>query len=281
MKLNKLSEMVKALVSGFQNSNGRGNFYGSIRPSDSFLVTYPKSGTTWVGFALSNVINEKLKLDLNLRNFIEIVPDLNDAYFSKQPFKQYDHLNDPRILMTHAPYDPAFPKIIYVLRDPRDVFVSYWHHKRLTEAGFHLSLKDYLLADDHWPCSWDKHAGGWLLSGRTNVLTIRYEEMHSNAQATLRKIVNFIGLPDVSEAVLEKAITASRFDKMQKLEEQHGVDRSQGSKDERFIRQGRTGSWRNELDEECLQILEGKLGAVMERLGYLPETQTRFSGKVK
>jgi hypothetical protein len=246
-------------------------FQDSIRPTDTFLVTYPKSGTTWMGFLIANVISQKSNAGLHLKNFIDIVPDINQLYFAQQSLKQYDYLGNPRVLMTHAPYDPVFPKVVYVLRDPRDVFVSYWHHKRLTDPNFRLHLKVFLLSDNQWPCTWNEHVNGWLLNGHANVLVVRYEDMHKNAKDTLKEVADFIGIC-YSDSIINNAVDASKFDKMQKLEDDHSVDGAKGSSTERFIRRGKVGSWRDELDDECLRILESKYGASMKQLGYKPVT---------
>jgi estrone sulfotransferase len=266
-----ISNAIKILSSGLRRADTNRNFYASIRPTDTFLVTYPKSGTTWMGFALANVINQKFNKDLHLRNYIDIVPDINTPYFTQKSFSQYDYLDSPRVLTTHAPYDSAFPKVIYVLRDPRDVLVSYWHHKKLTDPTFGLVLREFLLKDDHWPCNWDEHVSGWLLEQHPNVISVRYEEMHTDARLVLARVCDFVGL-HYDAMIIQTAIEASRFENMRRLEERHGVDGANGSQKERFIRKGKIGSWRDELDNECLEILEQKYGAVMKQIGYEPVT---------
>ena len=263
--------MIKVMKKLLGKPDSKNLFRESIRSTDAFSVTYPKSGTTWMGFLIANIICRKSSVHLNLKNFIEIVPDVNQLYFADQSLARYNHLENPRVFMTHAPYDPSFPKVVYVLRDPRDVFVSYWHHKRLTDPNFDLSLRQFVMNDNHWPCSWNQHVDGWLLEGHANVLTIRYEEMHENAAQTLKKVAAFIPL-QCDDAMIAKAVSDAKFDKMKKLEEEYGVDGAKGLSEERFIRRGKVGSWRDELDDECLEILERKYGNSMKQLHYEPAT---------
>lgn len=250
------------------NLSVKDEFHASIHPTDTFFVTYPKSGTTWMGFMISNVLNRKWNRDLNLRNFIEIVPDINNIYFNNKSLEEYSNLESPRVFMTHAPYDPAFPKVVYVLRDPRDVMVSYWHHKKLTDNAFDLTMKEFMLSDNHWPCNWDVHVKKWLLGNRKNILPIRYEDLQVKTCQILEHVLDFIGI-SYDPTTIHKAVLASRFDKMKQLEEKFGVDGANGSTDERFIRRGKVGAWGDELDEECLEILERKYGPVMKRVGYV------------
>ena len=248
----------------------RRKFVASIRPTDVFLVTYPKSGTTWMAFLLANIIYSKQYTEqniiLNLRTLPEIVPDINELYSAGADLSKYAHLPNPRVFTVHARYDRAFPRVIYILRDPRSVMVSYWHHKRLVDPGFDLSLKDFIAKDDHWPTLWNKHVEEWLFRGHKNVMTVRYEEMDVNALEIARKVIEFIKLPS-DERTIKHAVEAAKFDNMKTLEDKYGR-RVQGAHEERFIRKGNTDSWREELDEESLRILEQKYGAVMTKLGY-------------
>ena len=34
----------------------------------------------------------------------------------------------PRVLKSHESFQPHYPSVIYIVRDPRDVAVSYYHH---------------------------------------------------------------------------------------------------------------------------------------------------------
>lgn len=69
---------------------------------------------------------------------------------------------------------------------------------------------------------------------------------------------------------IEKAVHASAFDNMQSLERKFGLGEVDSSHEEQFIRRGRIGGWKEELEEECLRILEEKYSAMMRQVGYAP-----------
>lgn len=245
----------------------RRRFLSSIQPSDIFVVSYPRSGTTWLGFLLANLLKPDPDEEVHPPN--RYAPDINGAYFGNDTMQQWAHLPAPRFLRVHAPYDPAFAKVIYVLRDPRDVMVSYYHFKRLTDPDFELSVMDFVSHDDHWPCRWDEHVAGWLHRRRhPHLLLLRYEEMRKDTVRVLRSVLNFVRLTYAEEEVV-KAVQASEFDKMGALEAELRIAAGAvGMNEERVIRRGKVGGWRNELDIKNLQVVEGKYGQVMRKLGY-------------
>lgn len=250
----------------------RKNAANSIRPSDVFIVTYPKSGTVWLSFLIANILKSDQSETLNLKSFLKYVPDINDPYFAGGHWEEFSSLPDPRFFYVHAPYDPSFPKVVYVLRDPRDVMVSYFHHRRMTDERFCYSMQEFISSDKHFPCRWDKHVAGWLLDNRhPHLHLVRYEEMHRDIQGTLRRVLDFVGLR-YTEADVLQAVEASRFERMRSVEEKFGLAGPEvlSNTDERFVRKGKIGSWRDELNEESVRILEQKYGAVMRKVGYEP-----------
>ncbi len=100
-------------------------------------------------------------------------------------------------------------------------------------------------------------------------MVVRYEEMHTDTFGILKRVLNFAGL-SYSEGDIMRAVEAAQFDKMRSLEESFGVDGALGAKNERFVRRGRVGCWKDELDEECVRIIEQKYGKVMGKVGYEP-----------
>src|SRR4051812_24477753 len=99
-------------------------FHASIRPADLFICSFPKSGTTWLGYLLANLLKADPAEALDLKSFNRYVPDVNLQYTKRGDLREHDHRADPRVLLCHATHDAKLPKVVYVLRDPRDVMVS-------------------------------------------------------------------------------------------------------------------------------------------------------------
>jgi hypothetical protein len=243
-------------------------FYPTMRPADLFLCSYPKSGTTWLGFLLAQILKADADEQLGLDSFNQYVPDVNLNYTKRGTLVEYSGLPDPRFFLCHATFDANLPKVIYVLRDPRDVMVSYWHYQKLLSADFNQSLGEYLRSDTHWPCEWDEHVASWLLPRRhPNLLVVRYEDLHTRAPAILREVLDMAGVK-CEPARIDAAVEASRFARMRAAEERFGVANKSAKSQERFIRKGRVGGWREEMSDEDVKILQEKYGEVLREVGY-------------
>src|SRR5262250_812152 len=99
-------------------SRGGRNF--PVFPDDVFIVSYPKSGNTWTRFLIANLLYPEKHPDFSNINLV--IPD--PEALSKRTLAK---LPRPRILKSHQYFDPRYLRIIYVVRDPRDVLLSQYH----------------------------------------------------------------------------------------------------------------------------------------------------------
>ena len=244
-------------------------FYPTIRSTDVFLCTYPKSGTTWLGFMIAQILKPDPKEQIDLKSMGQYVPDVNLLYTQRGSLEQYSQMSDPRFFLCHAACDLNLPKVVYVIRDPRDVMVSYWHYQKFLKKDYQQSLADFICDDSHWPCEWDEHVASWLLpTTHPNLLMVRYEELHEDGGNVLRAVLDFAGVRYTNRAI-SAAVEASRFDRMRAAEERFGVHGKAGDQRERFVRKGRIGSWRVEMNADEQRLLQQKYGDVMRQLGYV------------
>src|SRR5438552_9329342 len=93
----------------------------TVFPDDVFLTSYPRSGNTWTRFLVGNLIYQDEPV-----SFANVESRIPEIYFNS------DHsmrsLPRPRILKSHESFQPQYPRVIYIVRDPRDVAVSFYHH---------------------------------------------------------------------------------------------------------------------------------------------------------
>jgi hypothetical protein len=235
------------------------------RPGDLMLNCYPRSGLTWLAFLLAQLLKSDPRERLDLNSFEKYVPPASEL--ASQP-----PTGPSQIVRCHSQYAPGWNKVVYLLRDPRDTLVSYWHFEKLVSRDFNLPLADFLRSNDHWPCEWDRHVAGWTQPGRQpNLVIVRYEELHTDPFAALQRVQKLAGTK-WSPAQVEAAIEASRFEHMRAAEERISSVRATVEPPEHFVRRGRVGSWQEEMGYTELRIIEEKYGKVMRQVGYEPRS---------
>jgi hypothetical protein len=183
----------------------------------------------------------------------------------------------PRIIKSHECFDPRYPRVIYIVRDPRDVVVSQYHyHRKIRKIEDDSPLEKFVarfLAGETCPHgSWGQNISTWLSTseGNPRFLLLRYEDLVVDTARELAKIVAFLHLSAGPEQIAQ-AVERSSADHMRKLEETQ-TDKNglmKGSrKDLSFVRAAGSGGWRTELPAPMVEKIEAAWGPLMRHLGY-------------
>jgi hypothetical protein len=242
-----------------------------ILPDDTFLVSYPKSGNTWARLLIANLLSPGAPADFRTINLL--VPDP-----SSESKRHFNRMPRPRVIKSHFVFDPLYPRVIYIVRDPRDVAVSEYHYQRKTRViGDDYSLGDYVqrfIAGETYPenGSWGEHVTGWLAAREDDprFLLVLYEDLLARTLDELARIAAFLGIP-ASHERLREVVELSSADRMRKLEAQQSDASSlmRGSrKDVSFVRSAKSGGWKSALPEPIVEKIEAAWAPVMRHLGY-------------
>lgn len=243
-----------------------------IFPDDVFLVTFPRSGNNWMRFLLANLLFPEQSV--TLVDLHRLVPDLINGWK-----RDFDRLHRPRIIRSHECFDPRYPRVIYMVRDPRDVVISQHHyHRKLRKVEDDFPIEkfvDRFLAGEtssHASGSWGENIQTWLgtREGDPRFLFMRYEDMIADPQCGLRKTADFLGISPTA-AEIATAVERSSADRMRKMErEQHDQWAfTKGSrKDLMWLRSAKAGGWRSELAPPLVAKIEAAWAPLMRHLGY-------------
>lgn len=239
----------------------------------TILVSYPKSGNTWMRFIIANLMRPDD--EVNFGNIDKILPDIGRVSTAS-----VRHLQQPRIIKSHSAFNPAFKRIIYVVRDPRDVFISeFYYHKKYGRLPSDAKLDDfinYFLRGSLTPVSygnWQSHVASWLaLPEGPESLWVRYEDLCGPKAATIiTKVGTQLNLKVTEKAVL-RALANSSSDRMKKFEKDSrwaSEKKAQSNKTIPFVREARSGQWVDALSKETAKRIEDEWGLQMRQLGYL------------
>ena len=244
----------------------------ALRPDDQFLVSYPRSGNTWVRHLLREVIvlgrpdlppPEKLWM---------LIPDLH-VHEMEHPARRIFGM-PTRIFKSHNLRDLRGRRIVYIFREPADALTSYFH--------FHLreKIEPELVAEgpdafcramlpgwcEHVQMALDEYA-----AVPSRMLLVSYEMLLRDGARALGAIAHFFGLK-ADEAGLAAAIERNKFENLRAKEAQNPQD-----SEEFFFRKGRTGTGREELTVETQQAIAAKAQTIYDRARAVAESGYRFA----
>lgn len=247
----------------------------NFRNDDIVIVTYPRSGTTWLRFIFANLIKD-IRDDLkhydkvNFKNIDQIVPAL--SLLRKEAGFNYDELGSPRVLTTHISQRIDLPKVVYLVRDCRDVLISFYYYLKKINA-FKGTLYDFINNDREkeqisW---WHDHLNSWVFknSNLNNLYLLKYENLLFDTHKEIKELTEFINI-QVTSKQIDYALNESSFKNMQKIENTSGLNETleKGDSNIPFVRKGRSEQWKEEINEETKEIIKKKYGTMLIKTGY-------------
>jgi len=226
-----------------------------------FICGYPRSGHTWLQYLISAVVygvNAEHANDA-LVNFLVTDVHVHDYFFPFGPVCFFK---------SHFLPQPHYRRIVYILRDGRDAMVSYYHYLRATEKE-NVDLLDRLRRKDLFPSLWHEHVEAYSANPyNAEILTIRYEDLHADAAAQMRRLADFAGLNLANDWIAAKSATTD-FDKMRRREAVHGWQNPAWKPENQFIRRGKIGSYMDEMPADVLALFLSQAGQTLKQSGYL------------
>jgi hypothetical protein len=244
----------------------------AIYPDDTFVVSYPRSGNTWTRFLIANLLHPEEPV--TFATIERIVPD-SEA----QSRRTLRSIPRPRVIKSHQYFHPRFRKVIYIVRDPRDVVLSYYDFQRKyrqIQDGYPLSqyVREFLeggLGLGDWG-TWAENVQSWISTreGHPGFLLLRYEDMSANTGQELAKLAWFLGI-NPNPQLLANAIERSSADRLRELERvqaKEWVSTKNRRDDIPFIRTATSGGWKENLPADAVASIEGAWGSLMRHLGY-------------
>lgn len=236
-----------------------------VRPGDVMIAAYPRSGSTWLRFLLYGLLSGE---SATFGAVNAGIPDVGRG----RPAVLLP--GGGRLIKTHEPYDDAYRRALYLVRDVRSVAISEYHYQRMVgrfDGDLDAFLRDFLAGSVNPYGAWQSHVASWLESPPAeagDVLVIRFEDLKSDTEAVLSRIVRVLG-GDAVRVRIEEVVRDNSVSRMREKEVAAGERSvSKTRDDERFVRKGEAGEWRERMTQSQIATLESACGPTLERLGY-------------
>lgn len=263
-------------------------------------ASFPKSGNTWARLLLGAY---KLGVgNINTNNEVTISDNQLYAYNAVAPIPLADMADGAKLylrntalmhIIARAIHDPVILKThhanievgevslipeamtagaVYMVRDPRDVAISYSEHigKSIDEGIFSMNQMGHTVHQEevglhHYLTSWSNHVRGWMDHGEFPRTIIKYEDMLKDTRGEFVRILEAFGMPVIDHKI-DYAIEMMQFDELKRQEKRAGF--IEASKNTKFFKRGTSGHWKDILTEEQVAQIEKDHGEMMQRLGY-------------
>jgi HAD superfamily hydrolase (TIGR01662 family) len=209
---------------------------------DSYLISYPKSGRTWVRMILASLLQS----------------------MGKNPNEM------EMVIAAHWPYSKAKKKIelgksriVMVFRDPRDILVSYYFELTRRKRAYRKDISHFvrsrrcgILPVINYYNEWYEHC-----EIPEDFLVITYEDLKKDTFLEIKKVTDFLGLCDeVTDAMIKEAIEFSNFKNMKRVE-------AGDEKDNLLLSyHGTFGRKHKDQDPESFRVRKGKVGGYFDYL---------------
>jgi hypothetical protein len=259
-----------------------------LAQADFAVVSYGKSGRTWVNVMLSRFFQVRYGLSERSLLFYDNLHRKNRAI--------------PKILLTHdnylrdylgsggskaAFYDKA---TLLLVRHPGDVAVSQFfqwrfrmraHKKGLNEYPAHgaeVAILDFVLREKAGLKKIIAFMNEWAgeLPRLKRLKIMRYEDLRADPHKELHAILDWMGL-DPTEAEVKEAVAFAAFDNMKKLEQRgtfrwSGASMRPGDKanpDSYKTRRAKVGGYRDYFDDDQVRQIDAYIRASLDPVfGY-------------
>jgi hypothetical protein len=248
--------------------------YRKLKLADGVIVSFGKSGRTWLRVMLSRFYQVKYGIGErhligfdNLHKKNRAIPKL---FFTHDNYlKDYTGNRDSKADF----YDK---KVVLLIRNPLDVAVSQffqWKYRmrpgkkalnQYPEHGSDIEIYDFLMDPDAGLTKIIDYLNLWASeAGKIkDLLIVRYEDMRSNTGEVLEKILTFLGTPGEQDQIQE-AVRFASVENMRNMETKRTfwlsgsrmVAKDKSNPNSFKVRKAKVGGYRDYFDDQQIQTL--------------------------
>jgi hypothetical protein len=256
--------------------------------SDAIVVSVPKSGRTWLRVFLYSYFCRSVNREFTISNRklagtgapkVMFTHDLC-GYVRNRKLKF--RLLGKTLIPAHA---SRTKPILLLVRDPRDVVVSYFFQKTRRGSKYRGDLPETIRHPRFGVNSIVEILNTWMAEWgtRKDFKVIRYEDCRIHTEAAFREVLTFIGIEAIDEGSFRHALQFSSFENMKRMESERQFKNkilSAGNvedPDSYKVRRGIVGGFNDYLGPADIHYMNEALTRLDQRFGYGPEAKDRAS----
>ncbi len=260
--------------------------FDKLQRADLVVVSFGKSGRTWLRVMVSHLFRVMYKLPENAILGFDNFHNLNKAV--------------PKVFFTHDNYIKDFTgdsvsklpfynkRVVLLARDPRDVAVSQFFQWKFRikptkvainnypPRGTDISLFDFIMGDNGGSMQavtdylnlWAEESGKLA-----DFHLLRYEDLRVEPHRELRSMLDFMQI-DASAAEVDAAVDYSSYENMKKMEGKQQfrlaggrmMPRDKDNPDSFKVRRAKVGGYRDYFTDEEVAAIDQRLAETLHPL---------------
>jgi len=260
----------------------------NFNEGEVLVAAYPKTGTNWtleiinrLMFQQTDEFNKWKLMPMNL-NILEIGSPKKWEIYNELPFKR-------RVFSTHFQasdlnldmFKKKNTKIVYVLRNPKDVLVSMFNFckklpsfsvepmKSLVSNGFQSFYEAYMNyeipIDGYADKNYLDHIVDWLkYVKQNNIYIVYYEDLQKNFKSEVRKLAEYLEVEVTEEKLMEISRECTIDTMRQNYQKRSGFHAQLASM---FVFKGGVGGWKNHLTVRQSEVWDKLVEEKLEGTG--------------
>jgi hypothetical protein len=243
-----------------------------ITPDDVIIASYPRAGNLWLRYMLIVLLTG----DADIRKVTRLAPGL------------WNLRNPPpllpsggRIIKTHEQHSPVYRRAVHLVRDPRDVVISYFG---LTQSDGVMKIPTGMSDDEALDRfvdafmrgrldaygTWLEHFDSWsgaAAHGRVEAIRVRYEDLRADPVAHLGRVASFLGFNKSVEEIT-RAVELSTLEHMKAAAlDFSDADNGRTRSPHPVVNRGQVGGWRDRLTDDQARRFAA-FAPALRQLGY-------------
>ena len=256
-----------------------------IRRDEVTVISFPKSGRTWLQVMLGEYITRCYGLEVKnvmaLKQYtkrLEGVPRIRFAHDERPQWKMSHQLNEDK-----SGYRDQ--RVVLLVRDPRDILVSLYFEKtrrvparRKDRPEFKGSINEFVYYELGGIDSIITFFNNWANSRNIprDFKIVKYEDLRRDTRNTLIDMLSYLGLEPFNEHILEQVLELGDINKMRAREAEsasgsHGLRRTDPKACDAF--ETRAFQPADPSDPESYKVRKGKVGGYVD---YLESSEIEY-----
>ncbi len=255
----------------------RARVAAATKDADAVLVSFPKVGRTWLRVLIGKAFQERY--ELRTRQLLRVTAGRVVAEGMPRIVSTHDDATQDKPARDVIANKSAYRnhRVLFMVRDPRDVIVSHYFHQTKRRADpYERSLAEFLREPNGSLDTIIAFYNVWAAQRHVPAAfhLLRYEDLKADTEGALRQVLDFLGADGISDRAVRRAVEFASFERSQQREREQKLDlkalRAWDPDDEDSFkaRRGVVGGYVDYLSDEQIAEMNQRLASLNPLYGY-------------